>query len=124
MDIPILDFFGLTEPFIARNGVIPIETYTMGKHNYEYVMQQEPDLFFFHSNIVNHIPFMNPWGYSQRYETFRIADLQEKCELLVGMKESLTPLLLPVLQQSFEVHHVDTGGLQKNPAATWPDGER
>jgi hypothetical protein len=124
IDIPVLDFFGLTDPFIARNGVIPIETYTMGKTHFEYTMQQSPALFFFHSNINSHIPFLNQWGYSSEYETFRITNTQAKCELFVGAKNSLVPELLPILEQNFIVQFVDTSKLQKSSAATWPNGER
>ncbi len=73
-NVPVLDFFGLTDSFIARNGVIPIETYTMGKHHYEYTMQQKPALFIFHSDLNNHVPLLNAWGYSQQYETLRVVD--------------------------------------------------
>jgi heme/copper-type cytochrome/quinol oxidase subunit 4 len=121
---PILDFFGLTDPYIARNGVIPIETYTLGKHHYEYVMRQRPALFLFHSHISNHIPFLNQWGYSEEYTTFSVTDTVGKCGLLVGVENSLVPILAPVLNQDFNTQIVDTKVAQKNPAGTWPDGER
>ncbi|MBN1657329.1 MAG: hypothetical protein JXA93_02955 [Anaerolineae bacterium] len=120
---PIIDFFGLTDPHIARHGVVPLATYSMGKHDYEYVMGQQPALFIFHSDIVNHIPLLNRWGYSVQYGTFTISDRDAGCELLVGIKSALVPLFLPALDQRFEVHLVDTSGLQANPAATWPLGE-
>jgi hypothetical protein len=122
-DIPILDIFGLTDSYIARHGVIPIETYNLGRHNYEYVMHQNPTLMFFHSNIVNHIPLLNQWGYSQAYQTFNVADTQAHCEMLVGVKNSSVPALLPVFEQNFVVQAVDTSKVQRN-AATWPEGER
>jgi hypothetical protein len=123
-EVPIMDFFGLANPYIARHGVIPIETYNLGKHNYEYVMQQDPALFFFHSHISNHIPWLNQWDYSQEFETFRITDAQRKCQLLVGVRNPLVPMFLPVLDQAFDVLPVDTTGVQENPLATWPEGIR
>ncbi len=124
IDVPMLDFFGLTDSYIARNGVIPIETYTLGKHHYQYTMQQSPDLFLLHSDITNHIPLLNQWGYSQQYTTFRITDTQLKCELLVGTKNLLAADLLPVLEQNFKVQRVATSQIPKNLAATWPEGAR
>ncbi len=124
IDIPVLDFFGLTDPYIARHGVLPIETYNMGKHHSEYVMQQKPTLFFFHSDIINHIPLFNQWGYFQEYATFRVTDTHANCGLLVGVRNSLVPVLLPALEQDFTVQLVETKSLQKNSAATWPEGER
>jgi hypothetical protein len=87
-DVRVLDFFGLTDSFIAHNGVIPIETYMMGRHHYEYVMQREPDLFFFHSDLINHIPLLNRWGYSETRDTFKLVD--KECDLFIGMKRSST----------------------------------
>lgn len=121
---PILDFFGLTDPYIARNGVIPIETYSLGKHHYEYAMRQRPALFLFHSDISNHIPLLNRWGYSEEYTTFGITDSQTNCKLLVGVENALLPELAPVLSQNFITQLVDTKSVQKTSAGTWPDGER
>ena len=121
-DVYILDLFGLTDSFIARNGVIPFETYNFGKQHYEYVMQREPDLFFFHSYLTNHIPSLNDWGYSEKYKTFMLVD--EKCDLLIGIKLSMVDTLLPVLESAFRVQLVDTIDLPKNDEKTWPQGEK
>jgi hypothetical protein len=124
VDFPVLDFFGLTEPFIARDGVIPIETFTMGKHHYSYTMQQHPALFFFHSDLTNHVPMLNRWGYSEQYHTYLLSDPRQSCELYIGIRAGLVDRLLPPLQQTFTVQPMDTAGLGRNPHGTWPLGEK
>ncbi len=75
-DVNVLDFFGLTEPFIANNGTIPRARFNMGKHHYEYTMKKRPDLFFFHADLRNHIPNLNKWGYSKKYATFKLKKIR------------------------------------------------
>lgn len=121
--VPILDFFGLTDAEIARHGTIPIETYTLGKHDYEYVMQRHPEIFLFHSHITNHIPLLNQWGYAQDYDTFSMRSPNLQCQLIIGLDRSVSPSLQPILSQKFELESIDVTVLQKSPAATWPFGE-
>ena len=120
--IRILDFFGLTEPYIAKNGTIPRAAFNMGKHNYEYTMALQPDLFFFHSNLGNHIPYLNKWEYSSKYTTYNLTN--ENGQLTVGIKNSLDSLLVPPLQKGFELQQIDTKNINRNPAADWPLGEK
>jgi hypothetical protein len=122
MEIPILDFFGLTEPYIAKKGTIPRAAYSMGKHNYEYTMARQPDLFFFHSNLGNHIPYLNKWEYSTKYTTYNL--INENGQLTIGIKNSLDSLLVPPLQKGFDVQQIDTKNIIRNPAADWPLGEK
>jgi hypothetical protein len=124
LDIPILDIFGLTEAEIARHGVVPIETYTLGKHYYEFVMQQHPEIFLFHSQITNHIPLLSQWGYGEGYDTFNIRSPERQCELIIGLERTVSPMLQPILEQHFEVEWVDVTTLEENPAATWPFGKK
>ena len=121
-EITILDFFGLTEPYIAKNGTIPRAAYNMGKHNYQYTMARQPDLFFFHSNLGNHIPYLNKWEYSTKYITYNL--MNEKGQLTVGIKNSLDSILVPVLQKGFDLQQIDTKNIIRNPAADWPLGEK
>jgi len=121
-DVPILDIFGLTDPYIARHGVIPQPTFTSGKHHYQYVMQQQPALFLFHSDLIHHIPYLNKWGYSEKYRTYRLR--YRSCELYVGINETYAPEWVPALEQTFKVRPLDTVGMPENPFATWPMGER
>lgn len=120
---PILDIFGLTDAEIAHNGKIPIETYTLGKHDYAYVMQQHPQVFVFHSHISNHIPLLNPWGYAQNYDTFYLRDPDRQCQLIVGLQQTVSPALLPILDQAFDLEATDVSALQGSSAATWPFGK-
>lgn len=121
-DVTILDFFGLTEPYIANNGTIPRAIYNMGKHHYEYTMTIQPDLFFFHSDLRNHIHYLNKWGYSEMYSTYQLKN--EHCELTIGIKNSLVDSLLAPLRNGFDIHRVATESIGSNPAATWPFGEK
>ncbi len=121
-EVPILDMFGLTEPFIARNGVIPKAAYSLGKHNYQYVMQQNPSLFLFHSDVVNHIPYLNKWGYSQDYSSYQLDD--GNCQLMVGIRNSYLPEWLETLRQAFNIQSLNTVGLPRSVSATWPLGEK
>ena len=121
-EVPILDMFGLTEPFIARNGVIPKAAYTFGKHNYEYVLGQNPAIFLFHSDVVNHIPYLNKWGYSQDYSTFQLDD--GNCQLVVGIRNSYLPGWVNALEQAFRIQPFDTSSLPRSFEATWPLGEK
>ncbi len=121
-EITILDFFGLTEPYIANNGTVPRAVYNMGKHHYEYTMRKQPDLFFFHSNLGNHIHYLNKWGYSTSYTTYNL--MNENGELTVGIKNSLVNLLVPPLRTGFDVQQLDTKDIVRNPAAVWPLGEK
>jgi len=121
-EITILDFFGLTEPYIAKTGTIPRAAYNMGKHNYEYTMARQPDLFFFHSNLGNHIPYLNKWEYSTEYTTYNLTNKNGK--LTVGIKNSLDSLLVPPLQKGFDLQQIDTKNISRNPAADWPLGEK
>ena len=118
----ILDFFGLTEPYIAKKGTIPRAVFNMGKHHYEYTMSKQPDLFFFHSDLGNHIPYLNKWEYSEKYTTYNL--LNENGQLTVGIKNSLDSLLVPPLQEEFDVQQIDTKNIIRNPAADWPLGEK
>lgn len=121
-EIAIFDFFGLTEPYIAINGTVPRAVYNMGKHHYEYTMRKHPDLFFFHSNLGNHIPYLNKWGYSALYTTYNL--MNENGELTVGIKNSLVNLLVPPLRTGFDVQQIETKDIVRNPAAVWPLGEK
>ena len=121
-EVPILDIFGLTEPYIARNGVIPQPAFTSGKHHYQYVMQQNPAMFLFHSDLIHHIPYLNKWGYSENYRTYHLDG--GNCELLVGIHKMYAPDWVPALEQVFTVQTINTEGLPENPYATWPVGER
>jgi len=121
-EITILDFFGLTEPYIANNGTVPRAVYNMGKHHYEYTMRKHPDLFFFHSNLGNHIHYLNKWGYSTSYTTYNL--MNENGELTVGIKNSLVNLLVPPLRTGFYVQQIETKDIVRNPAAVWPLGEK
>ena len=120
-DVYMLDFFGLTDPVIARQGRIPAPTFTLGKHYYSYVMSRRPDVFLFHSSEYGHIPFLNDWGYSDQYTTLRVRT--PTCSLLLGLTHSLADRALPALQRVFQVETVATAGLPKNPGATWPLGQ-
>jgi hypothetical protein len=121
-DVPILDFFGLTEPYIAKNGTIPRAIYNMGKHHYEYTMTRHPELFFFHSDLINHIHYLNKWGYSEKYSTYKLTN--DSGELAIGIKISLVDSLLQPLQTGFDTQQIDTEDIGRNPAATWPFGEK
>lgn len=121
-DVPIMDMFGLTEPEIARSGVIPKAVYTFGKHNYQYVMQQNPAMFLFHSDIVNHIPYLNKWGYSQDYTTYQLDD--GSCQLVIGIRNSYLPAWASALGQVFDMTPLDTSNLPRSHEATWPMGEK
>ncbi len=121
-EITILDYFGLTEPYIANNGTVPRAVYNMGKHHYEYTMRKQPDLFFFHSDLGNHIPYLNKWGYSTMYTTYNL--MNKNGELAVGIKNSLVNLLVPPLQTGFDVLKIETKDIVRNPAAVWPLGEK
>jgi hypothetical protein len=120
--IRILDFFGLTEPYIAKKGTIPRAVFNMGKHHYEYTMKKQPDLFFFHSNLGNHIPYLNKWEYSEKYTTYNL--MSENGQLTVGIKNSHDSLLVPPLKEGFDVQQIDTENIIRNPAADWPLGEK
>jgi hypothetical protein len=121
-EITIHDFFGLTEPNIANNGTVPRAVYNMGKHDYEYTMLKHPDLFFFHSDLRNHIPYLNKWGYSAMYTTFNLTN--ENGELTIGIENSLVNLLVPPLKKGFDVQQITTKDIARNPAAVWPLGEK
>jgi hypothetical protein len=121
-EIKILDYFGLTEPYIAKKGTIPRAAYNMGKHNYEFTMRKQPELFFFHSDLGNHIPYLNKWEYSEKYTTYNL--MNENGQLTVGIKNSLDSLLVPPLQKGFDVQQIDTKNIIRNPAADWPLGEK
>jgi hypothetical protein len=121
-DVQVLDFFGLTEPYIANNGTIPSARFNMGKHHYEYTMTKRPDLFFFHADLRNHIPYLNKWGYSEKYSTFTITN--NTGELTIGIHNSLVDLLFPPLKSGFDTQQIITKNIDRNPAATWPLGER
>ena len=118
----ILDFFGLTDSYIANKGTVPRAVFNMGKHHYEYTMKKHPDLFFFHSDLGNHIPYLNKWGYSTKYTTYNI--INENGELTIGIKDSLVNLFLPPLRTGFDVQQIDTKNIARNPAADWPLGEK
>ncbi|MCW5849464.1 MAG: hypothetical protein KIT87_05250 [Anaerolineae bacterium] len=120
-DVYMLDFFGLTDPIIARQGRIPAPTFTLGKHYYSYVMSRRPDVFLFHSSEYGHIPFLNDWGYSDRYTTLRVRG--PNCTLVIGLTNALADRALPALRRVFQVETVATAGLPKNPGATWPLGQ-
>ena len=120
-DVTMLDFFGLTDPVIARQGRIPAPTFTLGKHYYSYVMSRRPDVFLFHSTEYGHIPFLNDWGYSDRYTTLRVRG--PNCALVIGLTNALADQARPALQRVFQVETVATAGLPKNPGATWPLGQ-
>jgi hypothetical protein len=121
-EITIIDYFGLTEPYIAKKGTIPRAAYNMGKHHYEYTMKRQPDLFFFHSDLGNHIPYLNKWEYSEKYTTYNL--MNENGQLTVGIKNSLDSLLVPPLQKGFDVQQIDTKNIFRNPTADWPLGEK
>lgn len=122
MDVKVLDFFGLTEPYIASNGTLPRAIYNMGKHHYEYTMTKQPEIFFFHSELRNHIHYLNKWGYSEKYSTYKLTN--EHGELTVGIENSLVDSLLPPLRYGFDINNISTEGIDRNPAATWPFGEK
>jgi hypothetical protein len=121
-DVRMLDFFGLTEPYTANNGTIPRERFNMGKHHYEYTMTRQPDLFFFHADLRNHIPYLNKWGYSEKYSTYTLT--KDTDELTIGIHNSLVDSLLLPLKTGFDIDRVDTKNISRNPAATWPLGEK
>ena len=121
-DVKVLDFFGLTEPFIANNGTIPRARFNMGKHHYEYTMKKQPDFFFFHADLRNHIPNLNKWGYSKKYATFKLK--KDSGELTIGIYNSLVDSLLLPLKEGFDIEQIETENIERNPAATWPLGER
>jgi hypothetical protein len=121
-DVAILDYFGLTEPYITNNGTIPRAIYNMGKHHYEYTMTRQPDLFFFHSDLRNHIHYLNKWDYSEKYSTYKLTS--DSGELTIGIKISLVDSLLQPLQTGFDTQQVDTEDIGRNSAATWPFGEK
>ena len=121
-DVTIFDFFGLTEPYIANNGTIPRAIYNMGKHHYEYTMTRQPDLFFFHSDLRNHIPYLNKWGYSEKYSTYKLTN--DSGDLTIGIEKSLVDSLLQPIRKGFEIHNIDKDSIGRNPAATWPLGEK
>jgi len=121
-DVTVLDFFGLTEPFIANNGTIPRARYNMGKHHYEYTMTRQPNLFFFHSDLRNQIHYLNKWGYSEKYSTYKLSN--DSGELTIGIENTLVDSLLPPLKIGFEIHKINTESIEGNPAATWPLGEK
>lgn len=120
--VQIFDFYGLTEPYIARHGTIPRARYTMGKHHYEYTMKNQPEIFFFHSPLANHIPYLNKFGYSRDYTTYRLKD--HIGQLTIGIKNNLTKTLIPVLKTCFLVKTLETNEIQRSKAANWPLGER
>ena len=120
-DVAMLDFFGLTDAVVAREGRIPAPTFTLGRHYYSYVMSRRPDAFLFHSSEYGHIPFLNDWGYSERYTTLRVRT--PTCSLLLGLTHPLAERALPALRGVFQVETVATGGLPKPPGVTWPLGQ-
>lgn len=121
IEFRFFDSFGLVEPFIARNGRIPVAAYSLGKHHYAYTMQQAPDLFFFHSQVNNHIPLLNRFGYSDQYATYNL--VADDCSLLVGIKKTGLPILLPAFQAAFSTELVETHDLVE-VAGNWPLGIR
>ncbi len=94
----------------------------MGKHHYEYTMIKQPDIFFFHSELRNHIHYLNKWGYSEKYSTYTLTN--EHGELTIGIENSLVDSLLPPLRCGFDINNISTEGIDRNPAATWPFGEK
>ena len=108
-DTYILDLLGLVDPYIARNGTLPTPTFTYGKVDYRYTMNQRPDLFIFHSS--NFFAPLNDLGYSEHYRTFQVID--ESCNFLwLGIRNDTLNTLLPSLQHAFEIQSFDTSTIK------------
>ncbi len=122
-DVPILDLFGLTEPYIAHNGGVPVATYTMGKHHYQYVMDRQPDLFIFHGDPTNHIPYLNRLGYAQQYHTLHVQLKPKGCSLMIGTRTDQADLSEALVAQRFIVQPMEVDRLAPNPWADWPLGQ-
>lgn len=121
-DVKIFDFYGLTEPYIAKHGVIPRARYTFGKHHYQYTMKNSPDIFLFHSELGNHIPYLNKWGYSNLYQTFSLDE--EQVKFTIGIKNDFADSVISLLENEFTIKHIDTDSIRRNSAAVWPLGEK
>jgi hypothetical protein len=103
-DTQIFDFFGLTEPYIARHGQAPSPDFTYGKLDYAYTIERHPDLFIFHTNF--HFAPLNAAGYAQGYRSFRIAGLP--CDMSVGIAGESLDRFLPALKRAFTVEPLDS----------------
>ena len=100
----IHDFFGLTEPAIARHGAMPSPTFTFGKHDYAATMARRPDAFLFHSDETSHVQRLSRFGYAETYHTYRLAT--PTCWLLVGIRDDRLTAVLPALSQAFTVQPI------------------
>ena len=122
--VQMLDFFGLTEPYIARNGTMPLARYSYGRHHYEWTMRQQPDLFLFHSDVRNHIPWLNRWGYSTQYTTYELTGSAPTCSFTVGIRNDHSGAWLSAIQPRFQMRLLPTADIPENTAVPWPFGLR
>jgi hypothetical protein len=102
-DTRIFDFFGLVEPYIAHHGQLPTPAFTFGKQDYAYTMEQQPDLFIFHTDF--HFGPLNEVGLAQRYHSFRLVGLP--CEMRVAIANQSLDRFLPLLRQAFVIEPIN-----------------